>query len=204
VNAGRRGQLAAAVRGLPGLLTQARPTLTEASRLAQAGTPSIQALGRAAPDVNRLISQLDATAPRIRPTVAALGSTARATTGALPSIAPQIKRLRGFAAQAPKAASLLAPLLTSLRDRGATEGLQSFLYFAVAATARYDKISHMLPAYAIGTSCAIYTTVPIPGCDAHSPSNKSTAAAPRKATPKPARPAPSTNNSALLDYLLGK
>ncbi|HEV3054324.1 MAG TPA: hypothetical protein VGX45_06690, partial [Solirubrobacteraceae bacterium] len=36
-----------------------------------------------------------------------------------------------------------------------------------AAFARYDNISHILPAYAMVTPCEAITTTPFPGCNAH-------------------------------------
>jgi ABC-type transporter Mla subunit MlaD len=189
-SAGRRARLAAAIHGLPALLAQARPTLAEASRLARAGTPSVQALQRAAPGVNRLISQLEATAPQIRPTITALGRTAQITRRALPAIAPQMKRLRDFAAQAPAAGALVQQLFTSLRNSGAVEGLQSFAYFAAAATARFDKFSHMLPAYPLFTACSVSTAIAIPGCSAHLSSFAGAAAATKAAAPRSSRTIP--------------
>jgi hypothetical protein len=44
------------------------------------------------------------------------------------------------------------------------EGLHSFLYYATAATSRFDRFSHILPSYQIAGTCQQYATTPVDGC----------------------------------------
>ncbi len=46
------------------------------------------------------------------------------------------------------------------------EGLQSFVYYATAATSRFDRFSHILPSYQIAGTCQQYATTPVAGCSA--------------------------------------
>jgi virulence factor Mce-like protein len=163
----RRAHLAEAVRRLPKLLAEARPSLAQLGSFAKVGTPFAERLRASAPGVQQLVSQLGPFSTRVTPTVTRLGTTARRTTPALTDIAPQIRRLRRFASAARPAATLLAALLTSARDSGVPEGLGNLGYYGATALARFDKYSHILPAYILSTACAVYARTPTPGCDAH-------------------------------------
>ncbi|UTI65120.1 MlaD family protein [Paraconexibacter antarcticus] len=163
----RQRQLAAAVRDLPALLGQARPSLDRLTRFAGVATPFAADLRRSAPGLRDLVTQLAPFAARATPTLTRLGVTSRRTTAALPDIAPQVRRLRRFTAAAGPTARLLAELFTSFRARGTLEALQGFTYYAAAAVARFDKNSHYLPAYLLPSACILYARTPTPGCDAH-------------------------------------
>jgi hypothetical protein len=78
-----------------------------------------------------------------------------------------VKKVRAFAAAAKPTGTLVQDLTQSLKDSGTVEGLQDFAYYAALATSRYDKISHILPAYVIANSCAFYSTTTTPGCSAN-------------------------------------
>lgn len=163
----RQQQLAAAVRDLPALLQQARPSLDRLTRFAGVATPFAADLRRSAPGLRQLVTQLAPFAARATPTLTRLGATSRRTTAALPDIAPQARRLRRFTAAAAPTARLLAELFASFRVRGTFEALQGFTYYAAAAVARFDKNSHYLPAYLLPSPCILYARTPTPGCDAH-------------------------------------
>jgi virulence factor Mce-like protein len=167
--AAHRTALAQDFQRLPALLAQARPTLAELSAFSHAGTPAATELQQAAPSFNNLLGQLNSFAPRVLPTVKKLGTTATALQNALPSVTPQVLRLRDFGQVAVPAGRLVASLFSSLKNEGAADGLLEFTYYAAAAFARYDTISHILPAYAIATDCEIspLTSTPTPGCNAH-------------------------------------
>ncbi|WP_354699632.1 hypothetical protein DSM112329_05353 [Paraconexibacter sp. AEG42_29] len=170
----RKERLAAAVRDLPALLAQAQPSLAKLTDFATIGTPFVRDLQRSAPGLQQLVTQLRPFADRATPTLTRLGETARATTKALPDIAPQTRRLRRFATNAAPAGKLTAELFASFRERGTFEALQGFLYYAHSAIARFDKNSHYLPAYLLPGPCLLYATTPTPGCDAHFEASRGT------------------------------
>jgi phospholipid/cholesterol/gamma-HCH transport system substrate-binding protein len=164
--ADRRGDLAEAVRRLPPLLTEARPTLARLRELAEAGTPVAADLERAAPQVNRLVRHLGPLADAGRPALDRLGEAAEIGTRVVSAGRPVVTNLRTFARQARPTGALVRELFESLRATGTVEGLQSFVYFASAATSRFDRFSHILPAHLITTECQQYTAVTVPRCDA--------------------------------------
>lgn len=164
-----RQALAEDFQRLPALLAQARPTLAELTDFARQGTPAATELQDAAPSFNSLLGQLQTFAPKVLPTVKKLGTTANALQQALPSVTPQVNRLRSFSNVALPAGTLVADLFSSLKNEGAADGLLEFVYYATAAFARYDTISHILPAFAMVSDCEISPlgSTPTPGCDAH-------------------------------------
>jgi virulence factor Mce-like protein len=165
--AANRAALAQDIVRLPPLLEQARPALAELTAFAKQGTAPAEELNAAAPSFNSLLGQLQTFAPQVLPTIKKLGTTATVLQNALPAVTPQIERLRTFASVAPASGQLLASLFSSMRSQGAVDGLLEFTYYAAAAFARYDNISHILPAYAMLTPCEAITTTPFPGCNAH-------------------------------------
>jgi ABC-type transporter Mla subunit MlaD len=173
----RRQNLAAAVHRLPALLKEARPSLNQLASFARVGTPFVDRLHAAAPGLSDLTSALGPFSKQVAPTLTRLATTARRTIPALTDIAPQIRRLGRFAAAAKPAGKLLAELLANSRDRGVPEGIGNLGYYGATAIARFDKFSHILPAYIMGSICAVYATSPSPGCNANYPASKTQRAA---------------------------
>lgn len=162
----RRAELREGVRRLPGLLAAAKPALRNLDALADAGTPLARRVRQVSPDVDRLFAELPGA---LRPALPALESLGRASvTGrrAVKSAGPVVKLLRLFAGSALPTGDELEKTLVNLRDRGFVEGLLSFTYFTVAATARYDAVSHMLPAHLQLSTCSIFAETPVEGCEA--------------------------------------
>jgi hypothetical protein len=113
--------------------------------------------------------------------------------------APLTKVLAGYAQKSLPSAQLAGRLLTNLRDTGFTSNLLRFFYDAAAASARFDDVSHILPAHISVTPCALYATTPVAGCratytdvEAHPRRRRARREAPRPATasaPQPQAPA---------------
>ncbi|MTD44636.1 MCE family protein [Conexibacter sp. W3-3-2] len=164
----RNAELRSTLRELPGFLAQARPALRELRRLGEDGAPVVRQLTAAAPSATRLVGALSPFSTAARPALRELGTAAAAGRRAVKPAAPQIRRLRRLAETAGPAGTQLAAFLESSRDQGAVEGVLRFVYWATAALARYDSVSHILPAYAIvDGSCNLYAVVTTEACDAH-------------------------------------
>lgn len=166
--AGRRAQLAATVRDLPKVLGALPGYLDAVETTLDVAPPDLDALRASARPVDGLLTQVDGFADTTRPAVRELAGTARRARAILPPAHTVLTRLDRFTKSALPAATLIDQLLQSSKLRGAIEGLQSFAYYAVAATARYDSDGHLLGAYPVITDrCSIYATVPVPACDSH-------------------------------------
>jgi hypothetical protein len=79
----------------------------------------------------------------------------------------QVRRLHAASRLLPRAVRVLDPLAASLRSSGALEALQTFIYYTALSTSRFDRISHIVPAYVIFNDCLTWARTPTPGCDAH-------------------------------------
>ncbi len=164
--AARRARLAETVRRLPLALAESRPSLRRLRELADAGTPVAADLERAAPHVDRLVRDFAPLAQAARPALDRLGEAARTGTRAVRAGRPVAARLREFARAARPTGALVAQLFGSLRERGVVEGLQTFTYYATAATSRFDEVSHLLPAHVLSTECQEHTPTPHAICSA--------------------------------------
>lgn len=169
--------LADSVRRLPALLGAARPALAQLDAVAASGTPVLDDARAAAPALNRVAAELGPFAAAGTPTLRKLGPALRAGNDALGHAAPVVSRLRSFTQAADPTGQLLNRLLLSLRDSGSLESLQSFMYNSAAASARYDAVSHLMPANGLLSTCSLFATQPVSGCSAWYPSGAARAAA---------------------------
>jgi ABC-type transporter Mla subunit MlaD len=162
--ASRSGDLQEAIRRLPPLLAEAEPSAERLGAFARDATPAVRQLRLAAPAVNRLLEDVepltDATVPALR----RLSRTARIGRRAVRAARPVARRLQLASRELPDVVRTTTGLVENLRARGGVEHLLSFVYYAAAAAARFDSISHMLPAFAVVNDCGEYATAPNPGC----------------------------------------
>jgi virulence factor Mce-like protein len=163
---GHDDALGESVARLPGLLGQAEPALRQLDALSVQATPVVRNLRRSAPAAKQLGKQLDPLARSARPTLASLGRTAvtgkTALTDSMPFLDSLRRTLQGLDPIGPTAKDLV----TSLIDRGGTEGLLRFFYNAALATSRFDDVSHIFPAHLVLGACGLYKSnePPIEGC----------------------------------------
>lgn len=164
----RRRELRRTLRDLPGLLGEVRPYLATVRSTIDDASPTLDRLSTAAAPTAALLRRTRAFAVRARPTVRALGPTARHLSLLAPDAAPVVRRVERLTRSTAPVATTLATFLTSLRDAGGIEGAQKFLYFATAATARFDEVSHLVAAFPlVAGRCNAYATTPVKGCESH-------------------------------------
>lgn len=166
--AAERTGLEATIRNLPPLLRELEPSLDRVREIARDGEPVLSDLQGSADSLDRVLAELPAFAREGRPALAALGSAAERGKETVRAAKPQVHRLDALIDQARDAAPLISELLVSIRDAGALEGLQRFIYNAARTVARFDDVSHLAGAYLFFSSlCSLVTPIPIAGCDAH-------------------------------------
>jgi virulence factor Mce-like protein len=163
----RRAELATTIRDLPGTLAALNPYLDAVATIATDTRPTLTSLDHAAAPLDGLLTQLDRTSGVVEPALGALADTADELRRTVPDARPVLGELARFARSARPALRLSGDLLTSLHANAAIEGAQKFLYYAVAATARFDTVSHILGAYPVLGSCSVYATSPAPGCSSN-------------------------------------
>ena len=165
--AGRRAELGQVIERLPPLLDELEPTADRLAALASDATPTLRDLRRAAPGAEALLEDFDPVADAARPALKRLAETSEVGRRAVRAARPVAAKLKPVAAILPPIAELAAKLQESLRDSGAIEGLQLYVFYGAGAQARFDQFSHILPSYQIAGPCQQYARKPVPECDAH-------------------------------------
>jgi phospholipid/cholesterol/gamma-HCH transport system substrate-binding protein len=161
-----RGALGESVARLPGLLGQAEPALRQLDALSVEALPVLRNLRRSGPPATQLGRELDPLARSARPTLARLGQTAVQGRAALDDSEPFLDSLRRTLQGLDPIGPTAKDLVTSLVDRGGTEGLLRFFYNGALATSRFDGTSHIFPAHLILGVCGLYREdePPVEGC----------------------------------------
>jgi ABC-type transporter Mla subunit MlaD len=165
--ADRRGDIDLALRRLPPLLAELEPSARELAGLASEARPAVRDLAAAAPDLRTLLADFDPLADAARPTLAKLSELSRTGRRAVRAAHPVADRLRPVADLLPETVTLTRRLTDSLASQDVPELLARYVYFSSAASSRFDKYSHILPSYQLTGTCAQWTDVPEPQCDAH-------------------------------------
>ena len=159
-------ELADSVKRLPALLTAAETPLRQLDAVVRTGTPLVQQLRAAAPSLNSMTTDIGPFAAQVQPTLKKLGPVLAQGSKTLKRSIPVSRAMREYTHNSRGAAELAGPLFTNLQQRGFSESLLLFLYRGAAAAARFDKDSHILPAYSVINDCSAPATTPLAGCEA--------------------------------------
>jgi ABC-type transporter Mla subunit MlaD len=165
--AGRRGDLDLAVHRMPPLLAQLEPAATDLTGLATDARPVVRALGAAAPQVRALLGDFQPLADATRPTLVKLSELSVTGLRAVRASIPVADLLDPVARRMPPTVRIARPLVDSLRDKRVIEAIGPFAFYGALASARFDKVSHILPSYQISGPCQQYVEHPAAGCNAH-------------------------------------
>ena len=165
--AAHRGDLDLAVHRLPPLLGELEPAAQDLTGLAVDARPVVRSLGAAAPQVQALLGDVQPLANATRPTLVKLSQLSVTGIRAVRASLPVADLLAAVARRLPPTVKIAQPLVDSLRDKHVIEALGPFAFYSALATARFDKVSHILPSYQISGSCQQYAEHPVNGCNAH-------------------------------------
>jgi ABC-type transporter Mla subunit MlaD len=164
--ASRRGDLDLAIRRLPPMLEELEPAANDLAALTEDARPVANDLRAAAGPVRDLLGDFGPLSEAARPTLVALKELSATGRRAVRSTLPVARDLRPVARRLPATLALTRRLTESLRDQGAVDNLMRFLYYAAAATARFDRHSHIVPSYQVAGTCQQYAMEPVAGCSA--------------------------------------
>ena len=135
--------------------------------LATDARPVVRALGAAAPQVRALLGDLDPLAHAARPTLVKLSQLSATGRRAVRASMPVARLLDPVARRLRPTVRIARPLVDSLRDKRVIEALGPYVFYGAIASARFDKVSHILPSYQITGACQQYAEHPAAGCSAH-------------------------------------
>jgi ABC-type transporter Mla subunit MlaD len=174
---------------LPETLREVRSTMTQLKKFSEAGTPTLQALGAAAPAATRATKALGPFADSAETALVSLGTAAEKSQAPLVKSDPLIKQVRKLSKSAAPAASNLSALLRSFDKRGGFKNILKFVYRAAGAFNGFDALGHYLRAFLLITNCNDYVTAPQTGCIANflPPTESTTAKLKADKTKRPER-----------------
>jgi phospholipid/cholesterol/gamma-HCH transport system substrate-binding protein len=152
---------------LPETLREVRSTMTQLKQFSEAGTPTFQALGAAAPAATRATKALGPFADSADTALTSLGNAAQKSQAPLVKSDSLIKQIRKLSKSAAPAASNLSALLHSFDKRGGFKNILKFVYRAAGAFNGFDAAGHYLRAFLLITNCNDYVTAPQTGCIAN-------------------------------------
>ncbi|WP_320669180.1 MlaD family protein [Patulibacter defluvii] len=183
VSSDYREALDRALRELPPTLRDLRPALQSLRDLTRDATPTLASLRRASPSLRQLAGDLKPLSDAARPALRSLARAARVGVPVLRRATPQLERLRAAVASLAPITPLAADLNRSLSDNGVPELLVQFVFNTAMATARFDNVSHILPAHVnLGGTCLTISSTPAADCSAKFSDEGKTPAATSHAT----------------------
>jgi phospholipid/cholesterol/gamma-HCH transport system substrate-binding protein len=153
-------------------LAELEPSARRLGAFAREATPPVRQLRQAAPAVNSLLGDVEPLADAAIPALERLSRTSGIGRRTVRAAMPVARRLQLATRELPDVVRTTMRTVESLRDTGGVESVLSFIYYATAASARFDSISHMLPAFALVNDCARYAREFNPNCNGHFPGGR--------------------------------
>jgi ABC-type transporter Mla subunit MlaD len=157
-SAERRTDIARGIDRLPAFLRELRLLMVDLEGLTDQGTPLLDDLGAAAPDLGRLIRAQGTLADASRESFPSLGDALERGRPALMDARPLIRDLGRLGEQLAPVSVDLDDLTESLDSTGAIERLNDFLYYLALSTNGFDSLGHYLRAGLVTNTCTEYAT----------------------------------------------
>jgi ABC-type transporter Mla subunit MlaD len=144
----------------PGFLEQLGPAMERIRVFADETIPTFTALGKAAPAINSIFTQLPAFSNSSTIYLKSLGKLGQTAGPALRATEPLLNRLEALGNSAQPFANNLSSLLTNVKETGGIERLMDFIFLAAGATNGYNSLGHFLRADLLSTACVSYRAEP--------------------------------------------
>jgi phospholipid/cholesterol/gamma-HCH transport system substrate-binding protein len=182
-SAERNPDLEASLERLPAFLRELRLNMGSLRRFSDSATPTVTALGDAAPAITRATEALGPFSEAGIPALRTLGNAAERSGPDLVASDPLIKDLGKLGKETKPAAKGLAKLLGSLERTGGYRRLLEFVFFSGGGINGFDQFGHFVRAVLVPNQCTHYSE-PV-ACEAHfagsTPIQQAAIAAPRQA-----------------------
>jgi virulence factor Mce-like protein len=175
----RRADIRRGISRLPAFLRELRLLMVDLEDLTDQGTPLLDDLGAAAPDLGRLIHAQGTLADASREAFPSLGDALERGRPALIEARPLIRDLGRLGKQLAPTSVDLDKLTKSLEETGAIERINDFLYYVALATNGFDSLGHYYRAGLVTNTCTEYVSTPSFGgeCSANFTTGSSAASA---------------------------
>jgi hypothetical protein len=134
-----------------------------------------------------------------------LSAAFAAAIPAIRDVTPVVRTIDTYLFNSLPSSIVAGRLFANLQQTGFVENLLNSFYYIGVTAARFDSVSHMVPAYLIDANnglCSIYATTPVAGCSAHfgsslpyTPPKAADRRASARATPAPTATTPAATTS---------
>jgi len=167
-SAERRVDIRRGINRLPAFLRELRGLMVDLEGLTDQGTPLLDDLGAAAPDLGRLIKAQGTLADSSRVAFPSLGEALERGRPALIEARPLIQDLSRLGEELAPTSVNLDDLTRSLDETGAIERINDFLYYIALTTNGFDSLGHYYRAALVTNACTEYVLAPAGGeCNAN-------------------------------------
>jgi phospholipid/cholesterol/gamma-HCH transport system substrate-binding protein len=157
----------ASLRKLPAFLRELRSTVGSLEYFSAAGTPVVEALGKAAPSLTRATRALTPFAAASTVSLKALGATGEVAGPKIRAADPVVEKISKLANTGATPTSELASFLVSTKKAGGFDSLADLIYNSAAATNEFDRYGHFTRSLFALTNCIDYEYPPVSGCSAN-------------------------------------
>lgn len=156
-----RSALAQNFADFPAFLRQLGPAMERLGRFADQTTPTLRALGVAAPGLTQAFQNIPGFSKSAEAFFTSLGKSTKIAGPAIERVQPLLDRVKPLGAAAKPFAGNLSEALTSFRNTGGLERLLDFIYLGGGVENGYDSLGHFLRAEVVASkSCLVYAIAP--------------------------------------------
>jgi ABC-type transporter Mla subunit MlaD len=157
----------ASLRKLPAFLRELRATVAGFEYFSDAGTPVVEALGKAAPSLTQATRALTPFSAASTVSLKALGATGEVAGPKIRAVDPVVVKTRNLANTGAAPTTELARFLVSAKKSGGFDNLADTIYNSAASTNEFDRYGHFTRSLFALTNCIDYETEPASGCGAN-------------------------------------
>jgi phospholipid/cholesterol/gamma-HCH transport system substrate-binding protein len=194
----RSADLEAGFEKFPGALQALRRQMVQLKQFADQAAPTFADFAHAAPSITRSTKALGPFAQASTPALLSLSRAAQESQQPIVNSDPTLVKIRNLARKAPPAARGLSRILSSLRQSGGNQELMKLLYFSSGGINGFDRYGHYLRAnLQITPSCVQLVPNPVLGCNGNWRQNAGKAARAAQVSAKvPQAPSPANGGTA--------
>jgi ABC-type transporter Mla subunit MlaD len=157
----------ASLRKLPAFLRELRTTMSSFEYFSEAGTPVVEALGKAAPSFTQATRALTPFSAASTVSLKALGATGEVVGPKIRAADPVVVKTRDLANTGATPTTELANFLISTKKSGGFDNIADTIYNSAASTNEFDRYGHFTRSLFALTNCIDYETAPTSGCSAN-------------------------------------
>jgi len=166
-SAEKGADLEASLQKLPAFLRELRETMASFESFSSAGTPVVESLGQAAPELTEATRALTPFAAASTVSLKSLGANGEVAGPKIRAANPVIEKVRDLARSGASPVTELAQFLVSTKKHGGFDGLADLIYNSAGATNEFDRYGHFTRSLTALTNCLDYVTAPTTGCSAN-------------------------------------